>query len=370
LYALVLLNVCTISPSPQDPTTSSQALPPITEAVTINGYTQRLCSKPNTRPVGNDAVLLIQLNAANASGSAGLYITASNGVVKGFVINRFLYGIGIDSATGNTIEGNFIGTNAAGTVDVGNRTSGVSVLGIGSNNTVGGTSPAACNLISANGQRPRTGDNGVVISGSGNRVLDNYIGTDRTGTESLGNGDSGVTFYTAGPNAVGGNTAASANVIAFNGHDGVTIYNPGSTANSILRNSIFSNAEFGIDLGDGRTTNDAGDTDDGPNNLQNFPRITPAETLGDTTTIKGQLNSTPSTTFEVRFFSNPSNDNEGKRFIGKMSVDTDENGNTDTFTFSPANTVAQGQKITATATDPGGNTSEFSAPREVTGDHR
>jgi hypothetical protein len=94
--------------------------------------------------------------------------------------------------------------------------------------------------------------------------------------------------------------------------------------------------------------------------------LTSAETVGATTTIQGALNSTPATTFVVRFFSNPSG-NEGKTFIGQTSVTTNASGQTGTFTFAPAQVVPVGQRITATATDPGANTSEFSAPREVTG---
>jgi CSLREA domain-containing protein len=374
-------NVCTISPA--------STLPLITEAVSINGYTQRPCSgnpapcsRPNTMAVGNNAVLLIQLNGANAS-SAGLWINASNSVVKGLVINRFGTGIiigidniGADPSTGNTIAGNVIGTDPSGTLDRGNRAYGVSLAGSGSNNTVGGTSPAARNIISGNGQ------DGVITHGfpqnTGNQVLGNYIGTDKSGTANLGNDWNGVKLMAVTTNTtIGGDTAAGANVIAFNGKDpsfnngshGVMVVHDHSTGNAILRNSIFSNVGLGIDLGgNGRTTNDVGDADTGSNNLQNFPILTSAETpffFDGPTTIKGRLNSTPGTTFVIRFFSNPSGD-EGKTFIGHASVTTDASGNTGTFTFTANQTVGVGQRITATATDPVGNTSEFSAARVVT----
>jgi CSLREA domain-containing protein len=360
--------VCTISPA--------SALPTITEAVSINGYTQRPCSpinpapcsRPNTGAPGTNAVLLIQLNGTIVTSGIGLEIEASNSLVKGLVINRFGAGIAVNrtastNSTGNRIEGNFIGTNAAGTADLGNLFQGVFISG--SNNTVGGTSRAARNLTSGNGA------NGVVTTnGSGNQVLGNLIGTDRTGTEDLGNDGAGVLL--SFPNqTVGGDTSAGANIIAFNGQAGVAVVNSFSTGNGILRNSIFSNGGLGIDLGDdGRTANDPGDADTGTgglggNNFQNFPILNSAETAG-ATTIKGRLNSTRSTQFVVRFFANPSNDNEGKRFLGQTNVTTDASGNTGTFTFSPANAVAPGQRITATATDPGANTSEFSAVREVT----
>jgi CSLREA domain-containing protein len=358
--------VCTISPA--------SPLPHITEAVTLDGNTQRPCSnnpapcsRPNTKAAGTNANLLIQLNGGNCNCDGGLRVKASNSVVKGLVINRFLGdGIAVGSATNdddvfvsNTrVEGNFIGTNPAGTADLGNSEQGV-YIEFGSEDTVGGTSLAVRNLISGNGEY------GIWTEVSGTKVLGNLIGTDRTGTKALGNDLHGV-FLDSSFETVGGETAASANVIAFNGQDGVAVDD--SRGSAILRNSIFANGKLGIDLGDnGRTANDVGDADSGVNNHQNFPVISSAETVGTVTTINARLNSTPFTGFVVRFFSNPSNDNEGKRYLGQMSVQTDENGNTGAFTFSPEQRVGLGQRITATATDPAGNTSEFSAPREVSG---
>jgi CSLREA domain-containing protein len=359
--------VCTITPA--------SALPTITEAVSINGYTQRPCStnpapcsRPNSNAVGTNARLLIQLNGANTSSSFGLSIVGtSNSVVRGLVINRFFTAIFIDAdstftaSTNNRIVGNFLGTDPGGDIDRGNLLNGVSIED-SKDNTVGGTTRAARNLISGNGQH------GVGVQGSGNQVLGNLIGTKKDGTTALGNSQNGVVFY-RGPNTLGDDTAGGSNVIAFNGQNGVVSYNVGSYGNAFLRNSIFSNGELGIDLGgNGRTPNDAGDGDDGPNHFQNFPVVSSAQTVGATTTIEARLNSTPSTTFVVRFYANPSDDDEGKRYIGQTTVNTLANGNTGTFTFTPANAVPVGQRITATATtDPGGDTSEFSAPREVTG---
>jgi hypothetical protein len=85
---------------------------------------------------------------------------------------------------------------------------------------------------------------------------------------------------------------------------------------------------------------------------------------GGTTTINAKLDSTPGKRFLVQFFSNPSGTDEGKKFIGQVRVRTDGSGNA-SFRFSPNSRVALGVNITATATGPGGNTSEFSAPRRV-----
>ena len=69
-------------------------------------------------------------------------------------------------------------------------------------------------------------------------------------------------------------------------------------------------------------------------------------------------------TFTIQFFSNPAG-GEGKKFVGQKGVTTNANGNV-TFEFQPAQAVPTGQTVTATATDPNGNTSEFSAPEPAT----
>ena len=203
--------------------------------------------------------------------------------------------------------------------------------------------------------------------------MGNLIGTEADGISPLGNfNDAGISIISPN-NTIGGNAAGAANTIAFNNIEGVRIQSlpdEEATGNRILRNSIFSNGRLGIDLvggaqnAAGATANDPGDTDTGPNNLQNKPVLTSAVTSGGVTTIQANLNSTPDSTFVIRFFSNPSG-NEGKQFIGQKSVTTDSNGNV-SFSFSSTTAVPTGQTVTATATSSGGDTSEFSAPREVT----
>jgi len=344
-------------------------LPSITEQVTIAGYTQGSATpdpaddaKPNTLATGaTKAVLKIELDGQDAGpGAHGLEILGPNSVVRGLVINRFGQdGIHIEGP-GNRVEGNFMGTDPSGTLALGNGDSGVETFRVGANdNTVGGTSPGARNLISGND------DDGVVIDdGQGNRVLGNLIGTTKDGTGPLGNSSAGVRTSAVSNNTVGGGIVEGANTIAFNGSNGVEIVSTGS-GNSILRNSIFSNGELGIDLGaDGPTANDPGDADTGANGLQNKPALTSARTSATSTTVRGKLNSTPNRTFVVQFFSNPSGTDEGKKFTGQKSVTTDGSGNA-TFSFSPAQKVGVGRTVTATATNPAGSTSEFSAPRTV-----
>lgn len=212
-------------------------LPNITGPVTIDGYTEP-GAKQNTLARGNDAVLVIELNGTNAGMSPngnGLTITASNVVVKGLVINRFPWqGISIPSGTSNRIESNFIGADPSGTQDLGNNTSGVAIFSAAPNNTVGGTAPAARNVISSNGLT------GVSLNATGTKVEGNYIGTKKGGTGNLGNGNNGVSIL-IGSSTIGGSDAGAANVIAFNGQDEVYVVNSTTTGNRILNNSMFSN---------------------------------------------------------------------------------------------------------------------------------
>jgi CSLREA domain-containing protein len=325
------------------------SLPTIIEPVIIDGYSQP-GSSVNTRAKGTNAKLMIELDGSTP-GAGGLGIRASNSVVKGLVINSFS-GLGIDIVTEEDVdlltnvrvEGNFIGTNPAGTSDLGNRI-GMDLFAT-ANSTVGGTSRASRNLISGNELA------GVLIQGGGqvglgssdnNLVQGNLIGTQKDGVQPLGNGGDGVSL--------------------LDDADG----------NRILSNSIFSNGGLGIDLmGPGEspftnlsTPNDAGDADSGSNRLQNFPVLSSAKTISGTTTIEGTLNSRPRELYTIQFFSNPSGD-EGQTFIGQKIVSTDASGNA-SFSFSPTTAVAVGRQITATATrNATGDTSEFSAAQQVT----
>jgi len=138
---------------------------------------------------------------------------------------------------------------------------------------------------------------------------------------------------------------------------------------TISENSISNNAGLGIDLlPAGVTPNDIGDGDSGANGLQNFPIIATVEHLGPqggSTRVVGTLNSTASTTFHLEFFANgacssfPREFLEGETFIGTTPVTTDGSGIASFDVTFPVVTPA-GTRISATATDPAGNTSEFS----------
>ncbi|NIM95021.1 MAG: PKD domain-containing protein [Anaerolineales bacterium] len=236
-------------------------LPVITDPVTIDGYTQPGAS-PNTNPLnlGSNAVLKIELDGKYAgTGTNGLHITGGNTTIRGFVINRFLSstggihgnGIRIAGSEGNIIEGNYIGTDVSGSIDLGNGGDGVYIYQV-STNTIGGSTPEARNVISGNNH------NGIVIfattlaPATDNLIQGNFIGTDASGNFPIGNLENGVNIYDAANNSIGGTTAGSGNVISGNGLNGVRIVIPSATGNEVLGNYIGTNATGDAAIGNSR----------------------------------------------------------------------------------------------------------------------
>ena len=221
----------------------ASALPTITEAVVIDGYTQPGAST-NTLATGTNAVLLIELTGGNsAAGLSGLTISAGNSTVRGLVINRFKNrGIVLQNGGGNTISGNFIGTNPAassGGAATGNTSAGIDIGVNSANNTIGGSSPAARNVISDNG------GNGVFIATSGNSVIGNLIGLNAAGDSILGNAGTGIFTQGGSNNTIGGTTAALRNVVSSNGR-GLQI---GGSNNVVQGNYVGTNASGTAALG-------------------------------------------------------------------------------------------------------------------------
>lgn len=279
-----------------------------------------------------------------------------------------------------TIQGNRIGTDVTGMFAIPNDGDGVRI-DLGGNHIIGGSAPGARNIISGNGRNGSgtgRGDGIRVSSGSGNRIQGNLIGTTATGTGALPNLDNGIST-TGSSHKIGGTAAGEGNVIAFNGANGIRTTGSGAFTiqNSIRGNSIHSNGNFGspfnpgmgIDLGAvGPNANDPGDTDTGPNFLQNFPIITSVTAGAGTTNVKGSLNSSASKPFSLDFFRNSACDTsahgEGEHLIGSTTVTTDASGNA-TFDVTFSVSISQTELVTATATDEIDNTSEFSPCKTV-----
>ena len=183
-----------------------------------------------------------------------------------------------------------------------------------------------------------------------------------------------INGFLAADNTIGGTAAGAGNVIAFNSGAGVDILDPFSTnnvGNAILSNSILANQKLGIDLGgDGVTPNHPGGLIPGPNGFENFPVLSSAITSSSGTTIQGTLNAAASEPFTIQFFSNtapdPSGYGPGQTYLGSITVTTDASGNASFTANLPV--AAVGLSISATATDPAGNTSEFSQDVTVASD--
>ncbi len=158
-------------------------------------------------------------------------------------------------ASGNLVQGNFIGTNASG-ADMGNGGRGIYVED--SNNTIGGTAAGDGNVIAYNAQAGvAVGDTQFDVSPTGVEILSNSI---------YGNGALGIDV----------------------GDDGVTLNTPGGSHS-------------------------------GPNNLQNFPVLLAAITYDGQTYIKGTINSASDTSYTLQFFADPIADpsgyGQGENFI-------------------------------------------------------
>ncbi|MDP8956994.1 MAG: CSLREA domain-containing protein [Actinomycetota bacterium] len=322
----------------------------------------------------------ISLTTAIANGT-GIEISSSDNVVEGnHVSGNRGDGVAVrgGGASGNRISANLIGLSSQPS----NGGNGISIEGA-ANNRIGGIPEffrRFGNLISANGGA------GLSIAGSGataNLVQGNYIGVVPPIIEvcigidddeeclrvsdpaDVGNSGDGVSIgERASGNLVGGTQSGAANVIGRNHGDGVRVDSGGG--NGIVGNRIFSNGGLGIDLGgDGVSQNDPDDGDDGPNLLQNFPVVTAAAG----TTVKGKLVSRPNTDYRIELFAgdtcDPSGHGEGEvdesfppRPWEVTTVITDRHGKA---RFSVDTDIPAGYFVTATATDPSQNTSEFSA---------
>ncbi|HEX4438845.1 MAG TPA: S-layer homology domain-containing protein [Thermoanaerobaculia bacterium] len=323
--------------------------------------------------------ILTNLIGTNAAGTGaipngnGVLIGGGNNSISGNVVSgNSNSGVVIDSsnATGCVVTGNRIGTDATGMVALPNAHNGISI----SNTTdieIGGTGPDDGNVISGNA------DQGVSISTSTDvRLEGNLIGTDATGLGPLGNGISGAPFggvYLSDSSNCAIGSLFGGNTIAFNDGNGVTVFSFGATSGNTVRwNAIYDNAArppspgLGIDLGDdGPTANDFQDADGGVNGLQNYPIIESVTIGAADEEIVGRLNSTPSTTFQLDFYASPACSPRPQAYLqavqmlGIAEATTDGNGDASfDVTFGPA--IAAGSRITVTATDPNGNTSEMS----------
>jgi CSLREA domain-containing protein len=413
-------------------------LPAITDALTIDGYTQAGAAANTNATGGLNTVLTIELAGdVGTSLAVGLTIAADDVTVRGLAVNRFTECIHIGASQRATIAGSFIGTVASGTagpssgagfdgvvvdpgatgVAIGGGTAadrnliagvagssvkivrsttwltsvtiagnligttatgmaalgtyrGISVDGSGGLNqpdtiTIGGATAALGNVIAG------AFSSGIEIYNAGGddpvgtaiTIEQNYIGVGVDGWIDLGNGGAGI--------AILGPTKATVrrNRIVENAGPGIEVSSLGLTGSAagvvITENRIFANTLWGIDLnGDGRTFNDSGDADNGPNALLNFPVLSLArfDAAAGTLRVTGEYASQPGTTYTLELFLNGNgalmrSGMDAGTFLTSLTVTTDGSGHA-SFSTDVAGTFAAGQEITTTATHPDGYTSE------------
>jgi hypothetical protein len=190
-------------------------LPQITESLEIDGYTQP-GTKPNSKAVGSDAVILIQLDGTQSTPD-GLTMNAPNCTIRGLALTNFIQrnpifvtggsGIAVRGGSGNKVEGCFLGIKADGTTA---RPNGIGISIAISGTVVGGTSPAKRNVVSGNSLI------GVLITADGTLVAGNYVGTDVTGTRAVPNPNGiqvGGSFTTS---LIGGTVPGAGNLVSGN----------------------------------------------------------------------------------------------------------------------------------------------------------
>ena len=311
-----------------------------------NGLSGVVISGTNSRVGGTSS---LERNVISGNGSSGVAM--------------------VSGAAGNTILGNYIGTTAGGAGDLGNALEGI-LIQDSPGNCIGGAPPAAICAAGAGTRNVIAGNDGVgiTVSGatsSGNEVFGNYIGVRADGSGPLSNSSHGVLVQIgASNNKIGDNMPGYGNRIAHSGGDGIFVAS--GTGTQILSNEIFGNTGLGIDLGiNGVNPNDTDDPDVGANDLQNYPALTLATSIGAGTTVLGSLNSTPNTEFFIEFFASsscdPSGFGEGETFIGYGGGVTNGDGDLPINTTLPASVPGLRYVTALVGTDlQPSSTSEFS----------
>lgn len=322
-----------------------------------------------TLPAGGGQQIGVFVDSGTETQIGDAHLATGRNVVSGNDDSGIV--IAYPDATGNRVEGNYIGPDPSGRFEIANDAAGVFIAD-SAQNFIGGPAPvkgvSPGNVISGNWASGRAG--GVHLQGdnaTGNKIQGNLIGMQAGGKRALGNKKDGV-FITrnASDNLIGGATRDEGNVIAFNGRSGVAIdtgTNKGeSTGNGILSNLIHDNKSIGIDLGLDYVTpnslNRSGATKVGPNNWQNYPVIYQPGIAPAVGVVV--LHSAPSTTFTVQLFDNKDGDisgfGQGEKLLDTYSMTTDSTG----FVYQDVPWPAWNSLLSATVTDPKNNTSEFS----------
>ena len=349
-------------------------LPILSDPVAIDGYTQ-LGASPNTLEVGNNAVILIEVGRTSAPFVDGLKVCAPGVTLRGLALAGLLSPIAtVDNSCGGpplnlTVTGNYIGLRADGSATSADN-DGIMLGAPGAGTRIGGTLPSERNILSG-----RSTGSGIAFLAdvvADVSIVGNYIGTDPSGLLARPNAQAGVNVRGGAQRiAIGGSTAGQANRIAFNTGAGIIVADNTTRRITFFGNDVFGNGILGADLGaDGNSINDFNDADVGPNDTQNAPElVSVAATEG--LVVEGTLDvpaATSAAPYTIALYENaecdPSLTGEGEIFLGAQVVNL--SGNAEDFSVDLViPRPAAGRVITATATDPEGNTSEFSSCIDV-----
>ncbi|HWU52190.1 MAG TPA: Calx-beta domain-containing protein, partial [Tahibacter sp.] len=264
-------------------------------------------------------------------------------------------GISLEYGGGAVVQGNVIGLNALQNQALPNQTYGGIDI-VTSANRIGGSAAGEGNVVAGN-------DSGITLyeGSSGNRIEGNFLGVNASLSATFGNGYANVMIYDGSDNVIGGTATGAGNVISGSYAAGIFQYL--GLRNAILGNRIYGNGRLDIEqLPLGPAPNDAGDTDHGPNEGQNWPAITAAIANGGSLSLSGSLTSRPDADYRIEFFHSaachPSGMGGGETLLGAATVHSDAAGQA-VISANVASAATAGV-VTATATDADGNTSEFS----------
>jgi CSLREA domain-containing protein len=225
------------------------------------------------------------LEGAGAGLRVGLNISAGSTTVRGLVINRCSWGITLNIEGGNVIEGNFIGTDVTGTTALSNHF-GIHIYNWSPNNIIGGASPGACNLISGNSSDGVTGyghsnivqGNLIGTDATGTVVLGNSCGVCLENSDGhsvsdnlVAYGYTGISLYRTSNSTVKRNHVRSSK-----DNNGISVI--WGSGNEITANHVTGNAGAGIKLDritDGTVANNivAGNGTDGIHCLESSAQI-------------------------------------------------------------------------------------------------
>ena len=310
----------------------------------------------------------IRLGAATHDNTIGSESYADRNIIGGATNSRIVV---VSGSTGNEIVDNYIGLgwNTAGSGSYTNRGNGARGIYLaGDSNTI------SFNVIGFNAQA------GIVLDGLGahnNVVSNNYIGADIEGT-NVGNLGAGIHLIGdgSGTGDAPNNNSIRFNTIADNGAQGVLI--DVGQGNRVRKNSIYGNAALGLDLDAVGVTGNNDDSlpqpTDEANLDRNFPVLSSAGGGYQNGTVSGTL-PTLHGDYTVDFYDSPACGNrDSQSWVGSVSVTVPGSGEGTASMINVPIAAAlfgqllDGSKITATATDANGNTSEFSACQNYVND--